>query len=368
MRRRTFLACAAFPIVGLAIGQTTVRPKRTSTVVRRLRQVSKARRGALEKNVQKRSPASLNNLIPEINDIEVLNTTSSAKPRKTLRLIAWNTERGRYWKEGAQLIQETPGLRDPDIIFLGEMDLGMARSSNQHTTREMAAALRMNYAYGVEFLEFTGGEAEERVLYPGENKWGYHGNAILSKYPLRNLRMLRFPGIEKWYYGESTGASQAEALQKRLGGRMAIFATISLGRDIALVCTHLESSSKDKEPRKQQTQWILEELKSYAGSNPVLLGGDLNGRPDEPMFNLVADAGFRISESNALTGSTTQEVKDGKNVMKDAYIDYLLVKGVPVIRDETSPKVIMAAYPPTETGKLLADHSIVTAKVELPWL
>ena len=55
-----------------------------------------------------------------------------------------------------------PALRDPDLIFLGEMDLGMARSANKHTTREMAAALKMNYAYGVEFLEFTGGEAEER--------------------------------------------------------------------------------------------------------------------------------------------------------------------------------------------------------------
>ena len=369
MRRRTFLAGATLPIAGLAFGQTPSRPKRTSTVVKQLKQVSQARRVELERNPKNLSPQKLNDLIPEINDIELLNTNSNAKPRKTLRLIAWNTERGRYWKEGAQLIQETPGLRDPDVIFLGEMDLGMARSANKHTTREMAAALKMNYAYGVEFLEFTGGEAEERVLYPGPNEWGYHGNAILSRYPLKSIRMLRFPGIEKWYYGESSGASKSEALQKRLGGRTAIFATIDLGREVTLVSTHLESSSKDSGPRKQQTQWILDELKSNAGSSPVLMGGDLNGTPNEPMFDLVSSAGFRVSDSNDLSSNTIQEVVNGRNVMREnSHIDYVLVKGVTVVRDETSPKTIMAAYPPGENGKLLADHAIVTAKIELPWL
>ena len=369
MRRRTFLAGATLPFLGLAYAQTPTRPKKTSTVVKQLRKVSQARRVELERNPRNLSPERLNELIPEINDIELFNGASTARPRKTLRLIAWNTERGRYWKEGAQLIQETPALRDPDVIFLGEMDLGMARSSNKHTTREMAAALKMNYAYGVEFLEFTGGEAEERVLYPGPNEWGYHGNAILSKYPLKNLRMLRFPGIEKWYIGETGGASKDEALQKRLGGRMALIATLDLGRDVTIVSTHLESSKKDSGPRRQQTEWILGELKATAGTSPVLLGGDLNGTPDEPMFDLVSNAGFRIAESNDLSSGTSQEVVNGKNVMKEnSHIDYLLVRGVSVVRDDTSPRTIMAAYPPTETGKLLADHAIVTAKIDLPWM
>jgi endonuclease/exonuclease/phosphatase family metal-dependent hydrolase len=368
MWRRTFLAGAAFPVLGLAIAQTPIRPKKTSQVVGQLRPVSKARRTALDQNAHKRPPASLNNLIPEIDDIEVLNTASNAKPRKTLRLIAWNTERGRYWKGGVQLIQETPGLRDPDIIFLGEMDLGMARSSNQHTTREMAAALKMNYAYGVEFLELTGGEAEERVLYPGENEWGYHGNAILSRYPLHNLRLLRFPGIEKWYDGESFGSAISEQPQKRLGGRIALFATLRLGRDVTVVTTHLESSSKDGATRKLQMDMILKELKDYAGSSPILFGGDLNARPDAPIFEAVRLAGFRIAESNDTTGGTNQKVVDGRIVIGASYIDYLLVRGVPVMRDETSPKVILAAYPPRPDGTLLGDHAVVTAKVELPWL
>ena len=119
---------------------------------------------------------------------------------------------------------------------------------------------------------------------------------------------------------------------------------------------------------RNRREWILDELKTTAGSSPVLLGGDLNGTPNEPMFDLVNNAGFRVSESNDLVSNTIQEVVDGKNVFREnTHIDYLLVKGVSVVRDETSPKTIMAAYP-SPNGKLLADHAIVTAKIELPWL
>ena len=358
----------AVPLWSTASAQTTGTAERSSRVVTGLRVISKERRRALDENVAKKALTLLNRLIPEISEIELRNGASNAQPRKALRVIAWNTERGRHWRDGALLIQETPSLRDPDLVLLGEMDFGMARSSNQHTTREMAAALGMNYAYGVEFLEFTGGEAQERIDYPGENDMGFHGNAILSKYPLHNVRMLRFPGIAKWYAGKEHGASESEQVQKRLGGRIALFATIKLGRDVTVVSTHLESSPRDSATRKSQMETLLGDLKTYSRGGPVIMGGDLNGVPEEPMFESVKRAGFSLSDSNDMTGGTVQRVVDGKIVVGGKYIDYVLVRGLPVIRDETSPKVIMAAYPSEERGKLLADHAIVTARIELPWV
>lgn len=71
---------------------------------------------------------------------------------------------------------------------------------------------------------------------------------------------------------------------------------------------------------------------------------------------------------NEATAGTVQRVRDGKIVVGEKYIDYLLIKGLPVVRDATSPKVIPAVYPAGEDGKLLADHAIVTAKAEIPWL
>ncbi len=369
MERRTFLAVATLPFWPAAVrGDAAGKPRITSRVVEKLRPVSLERRAALDVNTGKKTAVELNRQIPEIDDIEVSNGASNAGARKTLRLIAWNTERGRHWRNGARLIQETDALRDPDIILLGEMDLGMARSANEHTTREMAAALGMNYAYGVEFVELTGGELEERQLYPGANEWGYHGNAILSRYPLRNVRMMRFPGIEKWYAG-SYGADEGEKLQKRLGGRMALLATINLGgRDVTIVSVHLESSKKDSAARKRQTAWLLDEVRAYAKGTPVILGGDLNAVPTEPMFENVRAAGFRVEDTNATTGGSTQKVVDGKVVIGDHYIDYVLVRGLRAVKDETSPKVIAATYPAGADGKILADHAIVTAKVEVPWL
>ena len=368
MQRRTFLAGAALPFWSAVREQRSPGPRKTTRVVETLRPVSPPRRDALDRNPENATPAALNRRIPEIDDLEVFNGAGSATPRKTLRLIAWNTERGRYWREGARLIQETPTLRDPDILLLGEMDLGMARSGNAHTTREMAAALRMNYVYGVEFLELTGGGLEERQLYPGANERGFHGNAILSRYPLRNLRMLRFPGIEKWYDGKAYGASASEQPQKRLGGRMALFATVGLGRDVTIVSTHLESSTRDSATRKRQMAMVLEELRGYAKDAPVILGGDFNAVPGEPMFEDVRAAGFRVADTNDATGGTLQRVVDGKFVLGDKYIDYLLVRGLRVVRDQTSPRVVPAVYPAAENGKLLADHAIVTAMVVLPWL
>ena len=218
MERRTFLAAAVLPF--LKVAEPKAAPRLTSRVVDRLRPISQRRRDALERNAEKRTPAALNRLIPEVDEVEVLNGAPAARPRKTLRVVAWNMERGRHWEDGTRLIRETDALRDPDILLMGEMDHGMVRSGNTHTTRALAEALGMNYAHGVEFLELTGGELGERELYPGANDWGYHGNAILSRYPLRNVAMLRFPGIEKWYAG--VGANEGERVQKRLGGRMAV--------------------------------------------------------------------------------------------------------------------------------------------------
>ena len=360
MKRRTFLAAAALPFWTAAL-DAKGKPRLATRVVDRLRPVSQQRRDALALNAEKKAPLDLNRLIPEIDEIEVWN----GAPGKSLRVVAWNMERGRHWEGGARLIRETESLRDPDILLMGEMDHGMARSGNAHTTRKLAEALGMNYAYGVEFLELTGGELEERKLYPGANEWGYHGNAILSRYPLRNVRMLRFAGIEKWYAG--VGANDGERVQKRLGGRMALFATVGVGRDVTVVVTHLESSAKDSAARKVQTALMLDALRDYAKNTPVILGGDLNATPDEEMFVAVRAAGFCPDESNELSVGTRQKVgEDGKVAVLENHIDYVLARGLPVVRDHTSPRVVPAVYPPGPDGQMLGDHAIVTAKVALP--
>ncbi len=330
-------------------------------VVDRLKQIPLDKRTRLQQLPEGTTPSKLNERVPEINEIELDNSISSSSSSDTsLQLIAWNTERGRYFEEYVKLIQEDPAFEAPDIIFLGEMDLGMARSFNAHTTKEMATRLQMNYAYGVEFLELTLGSGAERKEYSGENQWGYHGNAILSKYPLRDLQMIRFPGIEKWYQHE----------QQRLGGRMALFAKVNIGTsEIALVVTHLESGKDqiNEKIRVKEMDMLINALQGYAPDIPVILGGDLNTSMKSELFQYVHNFGFEVEEANDLTSGTGQEYKGGRVHFNNTHIDYLCVKGFNIIKDKYSPTVVPAVYPPGELkGKMLADHAVVSLRVSFP--
>lgn len=333
-----------------------IKAERFTETATELQRISAERQAALIANPEGKTAAELNGQIPELNTIELHNDASpSPSSKDVLHLVAWNMERGRHWQRAAQLVAAHPALRAPDVLFLSEMDLGMARSGNLHTTREFAATLGLNYAYGVEFLELSQGEEHERAS-GDENGWGYHGNAILSAYPLSNVRMLRFPGIQKWY----------DDYQKRLGGRIALFADITVnGHTVTLVETHLESAVTDSEIRRQQGRMILDELAAHAADNPVLLGGDLNAFPSASVIRDLAAAGFAIEEGNDLSGGTMQRLKDGKVLLMGRPIDYLAVRGVAIVKDETSPQRVPTIYPLDDPGAMLGDHAAVTLKVRV---
>ena len=180
----------------------------------------------------------------------------SSRPPEELDVMGWNGERGRF------VLEETP-LPQADIYLLNEMDVGMARTENAHTVRRLAERLGFNYLYAVEFLELTKGEPAERES-PGENKLGFHGNAILARYPIHEPRMLRLAGGAQWL----------DHAQKRLGSRLALVCLIDtkIG-PLRVVCTHLESESPPS-LRAEQMQQILELLARDENDVPTILGGD----------------------------------------------------------------------------------------------
>ena len=310
----------------------------------------------LTHNPEGKSPRELNQQVPEITEIELDNTLSQAMPGKTLHVAAWNLERGRYWREAAQLIQDHPALKQIDVFCLSELDNGMARAQNEHTTRELAIALGMNYAFGVEFLQLSIGTPREQQLYSGANQRGYHGNAILSRFPLQAVRMLRFPGIEKWY----------GSFEHRLGGRNAILAAIQIGQQtMTLVSTHLESGRDENTKRAEEGHLILQELIALGGDRPVIIGGDMNAAPSAPVIENFRRAGFTVDATNDLSKSTYQEQIDGHIRLGTYHIDYVLSRGLKILPSPVSPAVILADHPCTTTGKMLSDHAIVTANFQL---
>ncbi|MCX5513603.1 endonuclease/exonuclease/phosphatase family protein [Kaistia algarum] len=146
------------------------------------------------------------------NALEVRAAPRRVPDTGTLRVAAWNAERLKHAAPSADLVRAV----GPDVLLLSEADIGMARSGNRHTVADLAAALDMGYAYGVEFLELGIGDERESEWHRGErNDVGFHGNAVLSRLPFSNVALIRLDDGAVWWIDAREG-------QRRLGFRMAV--------------------------------------------------------------------------------------------------------------------------------------------------
>jgi endonuclease/exonuclease/phosphatase family metal-dependent hydrolase len=267
---------------------------------------------------------------------------------KFLRVAEWNIERGLEFdavklaftnpqqfaelmdqnksnagpEERSRILEQVKLLREADLIVFNEVDWGINRTLFRNVAAELAAALRMNYAYGVEFVEvdpITMGidqqvvvrEVKETYGEPAQNKTemlehvkqvmtpepgsyrGLHGTAILSRYALENVRVVpfKFQGHD-WYADEKIkgspltkveGKLSADVFKEQLvrqvrrGGRMMLIGDIvddelPSGR-ITIVATHLEDMTTPANRKKQLIE-LLDEIKTI--NHPVILAGDMN--------------------------------------------------------------------------------------------
>jgi endonuclease/exonuclease/phosphatase family metal-dependent hydrolase len=250
-----------------------------------------------------------------------------------LRVALWNIERGleyeaieaalsdmgRFVKlldetkfppgspERSEILEQADALREADVIVLNEVDWGVKRSGYRNVVANLAKTLRMNYAFGVQFVELTpislsrekkSQKKEENEVLDlirvdsGQYK-GLHGVAVLSRFPLENVRLVPFKNQPyDWYQTEKKGPSLIEKgkrkaseeifLEKtirevRRGGRTALYAEIADERlpegRVTIVATHLENRSKPA-GRVAQLEEVLAEIKDI--KHPVILAGDMN--------------------------------------------------------------------------------------------
>ncbi len=165
------------------------------------------------------------------------------------RIAFWNSERGKDLAASTALLD---GLA-ADALLLCELDLGMARSGQAHTARELAARLGAGYAFAVEFLELGLGDAREQQWHAGEvNRAGLHGAAILSPCALERPAVIRLETTGDWFDGRHG--------ERRIGGRIAVAASLTIGRVlVTLVSVHFESHG-DPVQRAAQMARLLEAI------------------------------------------------------------------------------------------------------------
>jgi endonuclease/exonuclease/phosphatase family metal-dependent hydrolase len=288
--------------------------------------------------------------------------------RTPLRIAAWNAERLKYGPASAALL----GALDLDIVLLTESDIGMARSGNRHTTADLAAALGMGYAYGVEFVELGLGDEREQAWHKGQrNKVGFHGNAILSRVPLQDLVMIRLDAGGRWFNGHA-------GTQRRLGGRIAVAGrVVTDAGDFVVVSVHLESDS-DANDRAQQMTRLLAALSARYGKARMVVGGDLNtaalpevdpARPEEsrawfhrcdayePLFGVMQQASFGWRSANDM--AATQRMRpDGRPIPPFRRIDWLFTRGLTA----SAPRTVAAV---DDNGNAISDHDALVAEIAI---
>lgn len=265
--------------------------------------------------------------------VKVIKAHATSRPG-FLRVATWNVERGlefealkaaltndqRFFRRlpasmrGARfnlanVLEQAAELSRADIVILNEVDWGLKRSNYRNVAKELATAMQMNYVFGVEFVEVDPlslgietleGETSadkakivENFAVDKTRTLGLHGTAILSRFPLRNSRVIRFVNQgHDWYADEKDGISKLEQGKRkgaklvfgekimrevRRGGRMILLADIvepSIpGGAVTVVATHLEGKSKPSE-RLDQLEEVLSVIKDI--DHPVILAGDMN--------------------------------------------------------------------------------------------
>ncbi|HWC00415.1 MAG TPA: endonuclease/exonuclease/phosphatase family protein, partial [Bryobacteraceae bacterium] len=183
-----------------------------------------------------------------------------ARPR--YRVLAWNIERGTEFEGQLDALRHHPYLRTCDVLLLTEADLGMARSGNRDVARELARELEMAYVFSPCYLNLTKGSGLESQV-TGRNQMALHGNAILSRYPIHNARLIRLPN----------GIDKMASREKRIGCQTAVAAEIAFPNyTLTAVSIHLDAQSAQRH-RRDQMERVLDHLPP---EGPVILGGDWN--------------------------------------------------------------------------------------------
>jgi endonuclease/exonuclease/phosphatase family metal-dependent hydrolase len=211
-------------------------------------------------------------------------------------------------EELAEVRKQLDLLKPTDLFILNEVDYGVTRTDYKDVARELAQALKMNYAYVVEFLEIdplnlglekvrmedkAAQEDIQKSFGPDKSRYlGLHGTAVLSRYPILKATIQPLPVCYDWFLGEKKEISKLESAKRsganlafmeritrevRRGGRTTLIVELAVPESptgaVTVVAPHLETKCKPECRRNQMTKilgWIKGE------KNPVILAGDFN--------------------------------------------------------------------------------------------
>ncbi len=198
-----------------------------------------------------------------------------------VRATAWNVERGIKLDEIIRVLRGHEVMSRSDVLLVTELDYGMARSGNRHVAREMAEGLGMAYAFAPCYVNLSKGSGLESGA-EGENREALHGNAVLSRWPVRRA----------WSVALPNGKDKMKGREKRLGSQRAVVCEVEHpSGPFRAVSLHLDAHSSQRH-RHRQMKVVLDFLEALEPALPVIVGGDWNTSTYNSRRAVYAIAGF----------------------------------------------------------------------------
>ena len=216
------------------------------------------------------------------------------------------------------------GQTGADIVLLQEVDVGTRRSGGVDQIAELARRTGFTSAFG-RTIDYDGGR---------------FGNAVLSRWPILEARMIPLNGA---------APAGADSSRHEPRGALRIVVAAPQGR-ITVVDTHLDASGGDT--WREQEADSLEKLVAHArdAGEVVIAGGDFNSTPESAAHETLRNAGLRdawpvCGSGDAATFPASAPVKR---------IDFLFLTG--------ATSCTSARVPDTP----LSDHRPLLVDVALP--
>lgn len=173
------------------------------------------------------------------------------EPEEALRVFVYNIHHGRGM-DGEVNIERIADLireKDPHLVALNEVDVGVERSGSIDIMELLAESLEMEPVFGKN-LDHEGGE---------------YGNGILTRLPVNSSGNLHLKQAEE---GEQRGLLQAEVEYN--------------GGNFVFMTTHLDHQSDRN--RHFAVEQIIETTHQYSGKH-VIVVGDFNATPGDPVID-----------------------------------------------------------------------------------
>ena len=205
---------------------------------------------------------------------------TTPRPLSQIHVVDWNIDRG----TGLSAINAALEREKPDLCLLQEVDLDTRRTKDRNVAEEIAKTLKLNYVFAAEFQELNQGTEEQP---------SFQGDAILTRLPIRNVRVLRFK-YQSSFWKPHAWVPDWPIFQRRLGGRIALIAELQLSNGGMLVVynAHLESRSFGA-IQTHQLEEILEDTRRYPQGTAIIIAGDLNTKYNPHTFlKKLEGAGF----------------------------------------------------------------------------